>query len=1146
MRHLLRPARILILTTALALLAAAPAAALEPPALKTGEVNQGVWIEYMDILGARSDDPAAAIPKFAQLFDRLEGNDVAAGKVHIGLRLATDQIGLWRTEDARAVLTTCAALAAQRNNMGDEAAYAYIRLAELASRDGRETDAADFANKALAANATDKRLVAYASVLSGQLQLQRGDTEAAAATLRDARTTAQQAGDIESLTLYLQTLSRYNLGKGDTTAARKCHELALQQLDALPPGQQQQALARRLRAEVFFEQALFLWRQFEREAAVGALRNAFVYAEAAGEKRLSGTIWLQLGQLYFEIAAWDQAEKMVDQAARTMADGKYKDAPLAVRIAALRGRIALARGRASEAEKLLGDALTLLGDDGPPRLRAELQRYLADLAVLRGAWQAALDRRREAATISNRIGDARGEIDALFDLGTTYARIGNATAATTVLNRAATLAEGAGARRDLARVLTGLGAVSNTLEPLVRAAKIAKDISDTRLQARILLNAAEQQLVGGKPDSASTFTTEALSLVGNRRTDLTWRAKLLSGRILLIRATAGGRVDRNKVNDSIRWLAAALEDAQGINDPQMLADTYTELGRAAMLSEQTDRSLEFYTAAAARLESARQTLAGNENRTALVAQNAEIFSAIVDLCVQKGDIPAAFQWSETGKARTFLDQLAEGRDNIRRGVDPALLEREAALGRQLAALQRTRMDLLSQADPSAEKLAAINAEIGRADVAATELRAEIRKKHPAWASLHYPEPATLKDVQAALAPTELLIAYSIGPRRSHAFAITREGIAHGALPAADELTWQIGYQRDLVIAGTPIVLEHLAGIAWRLGETLITPFAATLKTHQDLVIAPDGPLHYLPFETLATAAPPAKLARYAEVPWLLSSVGSVRYVQSASVLVWLGSGGMSPAANGGGNPTPDARPFLVALGDPIYAAERRGNATGTGGSGGTGDTAPAVFDGFARLPNTAREVDAIVRGAADRGQVVRLVREEASEADLRTHATHARYLHIATHGVLDERNPAFSGLVLTQPAGDAAAARAGENDGYLYLMEIFNLKVDAEVVVLSACQTGLGRLVNGEGVEGLTRAFMYAGAPRLVVSLWSVDDASTATLMTAFYDRLWQAGGDAASRTTARALAEAKRQLIRSDRFSAPYFWSPFVAIGDR
>src|SRR5262249_4311309 len=143
----------------------------------------------------------------------------------------------------------------------------------------------------------------------------------------------------------------------------------------------------------------------------------------------------------------------------------------------------------------------------------------------------------------------------------------------------------------------------------------------------------------------------------------------------------------------------------------------------------------------------------------------------------------------------------------------------------------------------------------------------------------------------------------------------------------------------------------------------------------------------------------------------------------------------------------------------------------------------------------------------------------------------AQRLHFATHGLLDQKRPELSGLVLSRAPGS-------REDGLLQVYEIFNLDLDADLVVLSSCDTGLGTSVSGEGIVGVTRALLYAGAQSVVVSLWQVDDTSTPDLMIGFYRHLDQDAGKAES------LRQAKLEMIRQGRFAHPFYWAPFVLIG--
>src|SRR5437762_13491259 len=192
---------------------------------------------------------------------------------------------------------------------------------------------------------------------------------------------------------------------------------------------------------------------------------------------------------------------------------------------------------------------------------------------------------------------------------------------------------------------------------------------------------------------------------------------------------------------------------------------------------------------------------------------------------------------------------------------------------------------------------------------------------------------------------------------------------------------------------------------------------------------------------------------------------------------------------------------------------------------------------LARLAGTRAEADQISKLAkASGGQADLWLDLNASEENVETRdTTKYRVIHIATHGLLDAERPQFTGLVLTLIGNK-------NQDGFLRTDEVFNLRLGAPLVMLSACETGLGKEKRGEGVMGLTRAFIYAGAPTVGVSLWSVADKSTADLMADFYRRLL---GPASSNSASVAMRAAQLALISGKKYSAPFYWAPFVIVGD-
>jgi len=272
-------------------------------------------------------------------------------------------------------------------------------------------------------------------------------------------------------------------------------------------------------------------------------------------------------------------------------------------------------------------------------------------------------------------------------------------------------------------------------------------------------------------------------------------------------------------------------------------------------------------------------------------------------------------------------------------------------------------------------------------------------------------------------------------------------------------------------------------------------------------------LNYLPFEVLLTGnTANNQEISYADLPYLVKEY-SISYGQSASVLKNLHAESAADQKIKPGNKR------LIAFGDPDY---------------GDADADLSAGKNYRRLKYSGQEVEKIASCFRE-GFSDTYLRNEATEENVKRNGklNEYAYIHFAAHGYIDEERPDLSSLVLAQENNS-------EEDGLLQAAEIFNLKLNADLVVLSACQTGLGKLVRGEGIVGLTRAFMYAGTPSVLVSLWSVSDISTADLMGEFYDGLIK---HKLSKT--EALRKAQLALLSDDEYAHPFYWASFVLLGD-
>jgi CHAT domain-containing protein len=461
-------------------------------------------------------------------------------------------------------------------------------------------------------------------------------------------------------------------------------------------------------------------------------------------------------------------------------------------------------------------------------------------------------------------------------------------------------------------------------------------------------------------------------------------------------------------------------------------------------------------------------------------------------------------------------------------VDPELEE----VRRELASIDY-RIRQLS-VDGSVISLAALGAARDDLDRKRKRLEERARLRNPRLAAVSAGEPARLSDIRSGLHldSKTVLLTYSLGDSASYLWVVRSDSTTLHRLPPSDFLATAVARCRDRIVGfgmrntsvsgGDTDALAKDRGVG-RLGpaaseaderldpstnlyDLLVKPAAHAIDTAERAIIVPDGALHLLPFEALVREEPSAPSAppRYA-----FENV-EVHYGPSATTLVYLAKARDERRRS---HNSMD----LLAVGDPDL-----------GTSGREADVRASHLE---RLPFTREEVLAAREFfPGDRNTV--LLGPEAQERTLREIALEQyRILHLATHGIFDEEDPDRSGLVMSFPSDST-------HDGYLEAWEIGKLELNAELVVLSACETGLGRLVRGEGLLSLPRAFFYAGANAVIVSLWKVPDESTSLFMKAFYRALVQE-----KTTPAKALSLARKSLRADPRFEHPFYWAAFVLL---
>jgi CHAT domain-containing protein/lipopolysaccharide biosynthesis regulator YciM len=494
---------------------------------------------------------------------------------------------------------------------------------------------------------------------------------------------------------------------------------------------------------------------------------------------------------------------------------------------------------------------------------------------------------------------------------------------------------------------------------------------------------------------------------------------------------------------------------------------------------------------------------------------------------------AAFLFAEKNKAGVMLESLAEAEAKQFAGIPDSLLEKERRLRIDLAFYERSLTDeqLLGR-DANSAKIDLWQDKVFNLKQAYDALLQRFEQEYPDYYNLKYQvKTVSVPEVQQQLLDDETaLVEYFTGKDSIFIFAITKESFIVKVTAKDSLFERQIEQLRQGI---TQQDFDTYTQVAYQLYQTLLQPIAANLD-HKNLIIVPDDALSAIPFEALITT-PVAKgnLQDYANLPYLLNA-HAISYAYSATLL-------QQEQNRKNREIKRDYLAFAPIFAEGVQVGTRGADFFAENFGRDSSQTATRMREGY--LPDTKREVTGILDrfensyGFFERwlGSKSRVYLErEANETRLKSKdIADYRFLHFATHGLVNEKNPKLSGLLLAQED------TTSKEDGILHLGEIYNLSLNADLVVLSACETGLGQIAKGEGIIGLTRGFLYAGAKNLLVSLWQVSDVTTADLMVDFYSRMLQGA------TKPEALAEAKRHLIRrGSKRAKPDYWAPFILIG--
>lgn len=602
-------------------------------------------------------------------------------------------------------------------------------------------------------------------------------------------------------------------------------------------------------------------------------------------------------------------------------------------------------------------------------------------------------------------------------------------------------------------------------------------------------------------------------------------------------------------------LNEALEITKRIGDQSGEAGTLSLLAQVERDQGKLLDAKLHIEAALASVESTRVSLKDRKLRTSYFASVRKYHEVYLDVLMRLhkenpagGFDVAALKASENARARSLLESLSEVKAEIGQGIDPVLLARERTVRQLISDKAELQMRLLSR-NHTEEQAASMAKDLDALTAEYDQVQTQIRQNNPRYTALTKPVSLSLSEIQSRLLdPNTVLLEYAVGADNSYAFLVSPSSLKTFELPKREEIEKASRLVYDLITASDRVVpnetLEQrnkrlaqadsdYPAAALALSQMLLGPFATDLKSKRLLLVA-EGVLQYVPFAALPD--PSNQKATGPEQSPLIATHEIIN-LPSASVL-----GVLRDERKGRSGATK----LVAVFADPVFGpqdprigsvgekrvdnpiAEQAGDVKRSAEESG--------LNSFARLRFSREEAEQIMQLVPKNSSLETLDfaanRTAATNADLKNY----RIVHFATHGLINSRHADLSGIVLSLVDHDGKP-----ENGFLRLYDIYNMNLSADLVVLSACQTALGKDIKGEGLVGLTRAFMYAGASRIVASLWRTEDRATALLMKRFYESMLAGNGT----SPAAALRKAQLSMLQDKRWRQPRYWAAFTIQGE-
>ncbi len=920
----------------------------------------------------------------------------------------------------------------------------------------------------------------------------------------------------------------------------------------------EQGTAESLRKAILkLEEALQLWQQVDnkdREAntlyyigniyedleeyqkALEYYNQALPLVQAVGDREGKVAILNNLGLVYSTLGEKQKALECYKQAlplVQAVGDREKK--------ASLLANIGLVYSDLKEYQKALeycNQSLSLVEAFGKRSWNAEALNTIGMIYSDLGEMQKALEYLNQSLSLHRAVGDRTGEATALNEIGLVYSELGENQKAPKYLYQSLSLHRAVGDRTGEAATLSNIALVYTNLEEYQKALECYK-------QALSLDRGV------GKKEGEATILSNIGSVYGSL----------------------------GQKQEALKYFNLALPLHRAVGNKSGEAHTLSNIAHLERSRGNLEQSLQQIEAAIKIIKDLRIKVDNSDLRTSYFASVQGDYKFYIDLLMQlhkknpsMGYAVKALNASEKSRARGLLELLTEARANIRKGASPELLNAEKQLTAKIDALEKQRFEIVNSDkinDPVSKALAEdLSKQISKLQNEYQQLQDEIKKSNPQYASLKYPEPLTLPQIQQQLDKDTLLLQYSLGKEHSYLWAVSSNSVDSYELPKQAQIekaAINLFCLTSHSISKPPtapgrenpckdIETRSVDVAATELSQMILAPVKQKLGQKR-LVIVADGALQYIPFAALASPSGEKQgkqgdnrggiNVEKNDVSPSLDSNYEPLLVEHE--IINLPSASTIAIQRQQIAQRKKAPKTLAILADPVFEPEDE-RVTGKPKNSPLPPNleleraalarSANLLNRFAwnRLGGTRVEAESILKLVPSSTERLQVFDFDANYTWATSSALNQfRILHFATHGFVNDENPELSGIVLS-----LVDKQGKDIQGYLRLNELFNLDYPADLIVLSACETGLGKNIQGEGLVGLTRGLMYAGGERLVVSLWRVSDEGTPMLMQEFYKEMLLNG-----KSPNTALRAAQLKMWKQQQWRDPYNWAAFTFLGE-